>query len=105
MIWFFGRKHEAAVQEDHIYLPPTLLISLLFQGPTQRPVYRSALWEDHAAAAAAPPDRSPVEFEVRREDEFSRVVHGPPHQAQHQDLQPAALQQVDLVGQTQLHEP
>lgn len=42
--------------------------------------------------------RSPVEFEVWREDQFSRMVHGPPHQAQHQDLQPAALEQVDLVG-------
>lgn len=54
--------------------------------------------------SAAPPERSPVEFEVWGEDELSRMVHGPPHQAQHQDLQPAALQQVDLVGQTQLHE-
>lgn len=50
------------------------------------------------------PARSPVELEVRREDEFSRMIHGPPHQAQHQDLQPAALQQVDLIRQTQLYE-
>lgn len=40
---------------------------------------------------------SPVELEVWREDEFSRMIHRPPHQAQHQDLQPAALQQVNLV--------
>lgn len=50
------------------------------------------------------PARSPVELEVRREDEFSRMIHRPPHEAQHQDLQPAALQQVDLVRQTQLYE-
>lgn len=26
---------------------------------------------------------SPVEFEVRREDQFSWMIHRPPHQAQH----------------------
>lgn len=69
-----------------------------------RPGGCSALWEDHAATGATP-GRSPVEFEVWREDELARVVHGSPHEAQHQDLQPAALEQVDLVGQTQLNEP
>lgn len=47
--------------------------------------------------------RSPVELEVWGEDEFPRMIHRSPHQAQHQDLQPAALEQVDLISQTQLH--
>ncbi|KAG7260083.1 hypothetical protein CRUP_035228 [Coryphaenoides rupestris] len=35
---------------------------------------------------------------VRGEDEFPGVVHGPPHEAQHQNLQPATLQQADLMS-------
>lgn len=32
------------------------------------------------------------------------MIDRPPHQAEHQDVQPAALQQVDLVCETQLDE-
>lgn len=46
---------------------------------------------------------SPVQAEVGGKNEPTRVVHRPPHEPQHQHLQPAALQQVHLVEQAQVH--
>lgn len=47
----------------------------------------------------------PAQAEVGGEDKFPRMVHWPPHQADHQHLQPAALQQVHLVQETELYKP
>lgn len=47
----------------------------------------------------------PAQAEVRGEDEFPWMVHWPPHQSDHQHLQPAALQQVHLVQETELDKP
>lgn len=33
----------------------------------------------------------PVQYQVRRKDEFARVVDGPPDEPDHQHLQPGAL--------------
>lgn len=45
----------------------------------------------------------PAQAQVGGEHQFPGMVHRPPHQTDHQHLQPATLQQVDLVQETQLH--
>lgn len=45
----------------------------------------------------------PVQYQVRCKDEFARVVDGPPDESDHQDLQPGALQEFDLIMKGQLH--
>ena len=48
--------------------------------------------------------RWPVQYEVLSEDEFARALDGPPDEADHQHLQPRALQQLHLVVEGQLQE-
>lgn len=45
----------------------------------------------------------PVQYQVWCKDEFARVVHGPPDEPDHQDLQPGALQELYLIMKGQLH--
>lgn len=45
----------------------------------------------------------PVQYQVWCKDEFAGVVDGPPDEPDHQDLQPGALQELDLVMKGQLH--
>lgn len=40
---------------------------------------------------------APVQYEVLCKDEFARAVDGPPDEANHQYLQPRALQEQHLV--------
>lgn len=45
----------------------------------------------------------PVQYQVWCKDEFAGVVDGPPDESDHQDLQPGALQQFDLIMKGELH--
>lgn len=47
----------------------------------------------------------PIEYEILSKDKFSRWMNGPPYEADHQHLQPRALQQLNLVMQREVLEP
>lgn len=42
-------------------------------------------------------DNSPVQEQVRSKQELAWVFHGAPDEADHQDLQPGTLEEVDLI--------
>lgn len=46
----------------------------------------------------------PVQYQVLCKDEFAGAVDGPPDEADHQHLQPRALQELHLVVEGELQE-